>query len=84
MHVPHVPLRRQLREAVEQARREAAQRGEKLTWAMLAERCGLTTPGTMRKMLQGEAPIDDATAARIAEAIGWEVVARKACKVRGS
>lgn len=74
----HVPLRRQLREAVDRARLEASQRGEPLTWQTLAERAGLSTPGTMRKMLQGDAPVADDVAARIAAAVGYELVLRRA------
>jgi transcriptional regulator with XRE-family HTH domain len=69
-----VPLRRQLREAVEAARRDARTRGQRLTWQEIARRSGITSPGAMRKMLQGEAPIADATAARIAAAVGCELV----------
>lgn len=72
----HVSLRRQLREAVEAARAEARRRGERLTWQEIARRTGITSPGAMRKMLQGEAPIDDQTAARIAAAVGCEVALR--------
>jgi hypothetical protein len=82
--VAHVPLRQQLREAVERARSEERQRGGRLTWQELATRCGISSAGAVRKMLQGEAPIDDATAGRIAAAVGWEIVARPASRRRRS
>ncbi len=63
---------------MERAREEAQQAGVPLTWAILAARCGLSTPGTMRKMLQGDAPIDDATAARIAAAVECELLVVRA------
>lgn len=72
-----VSLRRQLRAAVDQARADARQRGERFTWREIAERCGITSPGAMRKMLQGDAPIDDATASRIAAVVGQRVVLRR-------
>ncbi len=71
--MPHVPLRQQLREAVERARAAAEARDDRLTWLSIAEQAGITSPGAMRKMLQGEAPIDDATAARIADVVGKEL-----------
>lgn len=71
--VTYVPLRRQLREAVETAR--AA--NPSLSWAVLADRVGIGSRTALRKMLQGEAPIDDATAARIAAAVDYEVVLRR-------
>jgi len=70
----HVPVRRALREAVERARAEAEARGEPLTWEDLAMRAAIASGGSLRKMLQGEAPMDDFTAARIATVIGHKVV----------
>lgn len=71
--VPPVPIRVQLREAVERARAAARAKDERLTWQAIAEGAGITSAGAIRKMLQGDAPIDDATAQRIAAVIGYEL-----------